>query len=711
METKRQVKQFCLNEKFEQALDLLESNKIALRTDEEGLFLQGVCLYHLNRIDRAEQVFTDILDGRKAPVSEILLYLARIFHARHQFDKAVELYKEYLKAIDEKHPYRSIIREEVKMCANGIQLQFKQSLAYVENLGNEVNTPYDEFGAVPSPNHTNTLYFSSRRPGNYGGPRNQFDQPDEFYGHHTTDIFSCKNNGGQWGTAERLHFLINSNAHDVILGFDPTGQVMYYFQGRKLSSGRILLDTFQRPSQRRLSVNPFLGPVKAGADYAMPHFIGDSIVVFSSDQLGGFGGKDLFMSVASNGRWSTPQNLGENINSAYDETTPFLTNGGKELYFSSNNPDYSMGGFDVLKSFFNEGAREWYPPLNLGLPVNSAGDDAYLRLSYDGYSAFFTSNRKDGYGRRDIFIAYFNDALIEKPTTASVVRPAKKQQPPPPARLSEAPRSDPPSVPAQSTQTDPFAPASDPFASTPVPNTSDTPTNPPSRNYEFPRGAVIELPSIVFDDPGSILKNRSEAQFRQVVGLMERYPQLQLVISVYSATGVSVADRLFNGTVQAEKFANYFVQNGVRPENIQIRGLEGKNVKTLGGKPYALALDVSGKKEIPMDIQAAVLSEDQIPENRLVYKLLFAEQSEFFEDPLFEKSEHPVVEKKGKVLRYMAGDYPTYAQARDVFDRLSKKRKEDMRIVVFADGVFLEKEEIEQFTGFYPDLANMINDQ
>jgi tetratricopeptide (TPR) repeat protein len=716
VDTKQQVKKYCLNEKFDQALDLLESNKIALRTDEEGLFLQGVCLYHLNQLDRARAVFSDILDGRKAPVSEILLYLARIYHSRHQFDKAVELYKEYLKVLPPKHPYRPIIRDEIKMCSNGIRLQFRQSLAFVENLGGDVNTPYDEFGPVLSPNHQGTLYFSSDRPGNFGGPRNQYGQPDEFYGHHTNDIFSCKNVSGTWTNTQRMHFLINSNAHDIIFGFDPSGGVMYYYQGRSLDNGRILIDTFQRADQRRLSVNPFLGPVRANADYAMPFFQGDSIVVFSSDQMGGYGGKDLFMSVSVNGQWTPPQNLGPSINSAYDETTPYLTDGGEALYFSSNNPDYSIGGFDILKSFFDKGKRDWYLPLNLGMPINSAGDDAYFRLGYDGYSAFFASNRKDGMGKRDLFIAYFNDEVLEKPMLVAQTAPPKQNSNPPvalsPAEQETTPSPPPPSQVTPPAAADPFSSSatSDPFGASNTTPPASAPADVVDNSYEFPRGVVVKVPTIVFDDPGSILKNRGEAQFKQVLSLAKRYPQLKLIVSVYSTVGVSMADRLLNGTIQAEKFANYFIQNGLRAENIQLRGLNGLGLSALGGKPYALELDVSGKKEVPVEIQAVTLSEDQVPENRLVYKFQFAEQSESFEDPLFEKSDYPLVEKNGRLFRYMAGDFLTYQEAREAFDRLSRKRREHMRITVFAEGIRLEENELGRFTGMYPDLNNMIKD-
>jgi hypothetical protein len=56
----------------------------------------------------------------------------------------------------------------------------------------------------------------------------------------------------------------------------------------------------------------------------------------------------------------------------------------------------------------------------------------------------------------------------------------------------------------------------------------------------------------------------------------------------------------------------------------------------------------------------------------------------------------------------MAGDYLTYQEAKEAFDRLSRKRREHMRITVFAEGIRLEENELGRFTGMYPDLNNMI---
>jgi hypothetical protein len=77
-------------------------------------------------------------------------------------------------------------------------------------------------------------------------------------------------------------------------------------------------------------------------------FFKDNLLVFASNRPGGFGGYDLWYSRYLNGSWSSPVNLGEKINSAYDEFRPvkFELIGYELMIFSSNRPE-GKGGFDL----------------------------------------------------------------------------------------------------------------------------------------------------------------------------------------------------------------------------------------------------------------------------------------------------------------------------------------------------------------------------
>ncbi|MBW8323551.1 MAG: hypothetical protein K0M50_02175 [Prolixibacteraceae bacterium] len=79
-------------------------------------------------------------------------------------------------------------------------------------------------------------------------------------------------------------------------------------------------------------------------------FVLGNIMVFTSDREGGYGGFDLYFSQYLNGKWSQPQNLGDKINSEYDEYRPIIVPFGEfddtMLIFSSNKPG-GKGGFDL----------------------------------------------------------------------------------------------------------------------------------------------------------------------------------------------------------------------------------------------------------------------------------------------------------------------------------------------------------------------------
>jgi outer membrane protein OmpA-like peptidoglycan-associated protein len=113
--------------------------------------------------------------------------------------------------------------------------------------------------------------------------------------------------------------------------------------------------------------------------------VGDEII-FTSNMPGGFGGYDLWRTIRVNGTWSTPVNMGENINSSLNELFPTIV--GKKLYFSSNRKGF--GGLDIYVGCVSD------PNCNVRLlaePLNSNKDDFSLISNDNMSSGYFTSNR------------------------------------------------------------------------------------------------------------------------------------------------------------------------------------------------------------------------------------------------------------------------------------------------------------------------------
>ena len=98
-------------------------------------------------------------------------------------------------------------------------------------------------------------------------------------------------------------------------------------------------------------------------------------VFISSYGQKGESGKDIYIiRKTPDNQWSLPENLGTSVNSTADEDYPFLDRDGRTLYFSSKGHN-SIGGYDIFKSVFNYNTNQWSEPENLGIPINTTGDD------------------------------------------------------------------------------------------------------------------------------------------------------------------------------------------------------------------------------------------------------------------------------------------------------------------------------------------------
>lgn len=139
-----------------------------------------------------------------------------------------------------------------------------------------------------------------------------------------------------------------------------------------------------------------------GSATAFPVLLnGGTTMIFCSNREGGNGNFDLYISQQEDGRWTTPMNLGDELNTPGNEITPSVYK--NTLYFSS---DYhgGVGGYDVFKATINADGT-FSGVENLGKGVNSPMDDYYYSVDPVNGIAYFSSTRLGGKGREDIYIA------------------------------------------------------------------------------------------------------------------------------------------------------------------------------------------------------------------------------------------------------------------------------------------------------------------
>ena len=116
----------------------------------------------------------------------------------------------------------------------------------------------------------------------------------------------------------------------------------------------------------------------------------------------GYGNYDLYISYITPEGWSEPENLGENINSAYWDSGPSISPDSRTLYFTSDRPG-GFGGRDLYIST-RQANGKWGPAVNMGETINTAGNELYPYIHADNQTLYFTSDAWPGYGKTDLFI-------------------------------------------------------------------------------------------------------------------------------------------------------------------------------------------------------------------------------------------------------------------------------------------------------------------
>lgn len=202
---------------------------------------------------------------------------------------------------------------------------------------------------------------------------------------------------------------INSQAHEGPVSFSRDGEHMY-FTRNNMQKGMTKADskgvTRLKIYEAKRGVFDWENVVEMpfnSDEYSVMHptlAADGKTLYFSSDMPGGYGGFDLYMVSRNRARWTSPVNLGKHINTDKNDVFPFIHDSGT-LFFSSNGHD-GQGGLDIFSvDLSNENSKGIV--INLGAPFNSSDDDLSLILNEEGTQGYFTSGRKGGVGKDDIY--------------------------------------------------------------------------------------------------------------------------------------------------------------------------------------------------------------------------------------------------------------------------------------------------------------------
>lgn len=372
----------------------------AFNPDNANLNLRiGECYLYTTGKDKAPE-FLERAVELNVNTLEVYYLLGVAYQQNYRFEEAIDQFTFFRQSLtpQEAIQRRSDIDRRIFECNNAIQLVKNPIRVFIDNAGSNVNSEYDDYSPVLSPDGT-TLFFTSRRP---LGRNPRQDGVDNKY---FENVFVTRWEGDRWLPAEPLEGRINTKTHEATAGISSDGQTLYIYRGDK--GGDILESEFNSNRQRwsKPGKLPRSLRTRGSRETSIVYTSDGRQVFFVSDRQGGFGGKDIWTSVKNErGRWSEPTNLGATVNTEYDEEGLYLAPDDITLYFSSQGHN-TMGGFDIFRTEFRNG--RWTRPENLGYPVNTPGDDLFFAMSPEGETGFYSAVKPGGYGGSDIYMVTF----------------------------------------------------------------------------------------------------------------------------------------------------------------------------------------------------------------------------------------------------------------------------------------------------------------
>lgn len=284
-----------------------------------------------------------------------------------------------------------------------------------------INTPYSDFGTAWL--GTGKVVFTSSRNETVIIERRAAWNAQPFLDLFTADVTPS----GDLANPRGLEGTVNTKYHEGPATASSSGDVIWftrnnYFKGRthksqngvnRLAIYKARLGTNGYGSEEQFLFN------NSEVSIAQPALSPDGRkLYFVSDMPGGFGGTDLYMCEDVGGQWSEPVNLGPAINTARNESFPFIA-ADASLYFCSNGHP-GLGGIDIYKA--GRGSDGAYASaLNLGAPVNSSKDDFAFIIDPTGKRGFLSSNRPGGMGDDDIYAFEMLAALEDRFLCTGVV--------------------------------------------------------------------------------------------------------------------------------------------------------------------------------------------------------------------------------------------------------------------------------------------------
>ncbi len=351
-------------------------------TRAELIYMIAECYRLVNNPRNAETWYR--LAVRSATTKpEAQWWYAATLKKNGKYQQAIEEFKKYKQIA----PADAKADQEIRACELAIEWQENQEAYKVDDI-RDLNSRESDFSPSYGRDDFGVVYFTSAREDAAG------NKTHGATGQGYTDIFESRlDKKSKWSTPVPVD-IINSEFEDGTPCFADDYKELYFTRceaGKREKKGCIIMyskragDSWSEPKNLEILPDSMVA--------AHPAISPDGLsIYFVSDISGGFGGKDIWVTTRSGagGNWSSPVNLGPDINTPGNELFPFIRENGT-LYFASDGL-IGMGGLDIFKAV-PQPDGSWVVQ-NMKAPINSSSDDFGIAFEGENEKGIFSSTRK-----------------------------------------------------------------------------------------------------------------------------------------------------------------------------------------------------------------------------------------------------------------------------------------------------------------------------
>lgn len=674
------------------------------KTDKGVALKLGLCNYHLKRMVQAIPFFEAHLKENLNASGEIWFYTAQAYHYTKEFNKAALCYKAAIKEFDKENTLRADAKLALLHCVSGKRLAGAKSNAIVTTLGEDVNTPEDEFRVVLKQGVNDYLFYSKKT-------TTVVPDGKAFTRSQSRAIWTSYLDQGNWTSSQALGARYNLGPNCMLWDFTPKGKQIIMGVGTSINTAEPVIDNYwdsYKEEEKKSNAIPFALNSSSNAvdkDYFM---LNDSIVLFSSNRSGGYGGFDIYCAVKREGLWRAALNMGPEVNSVYDDCSPFLTANGCQVYYSSNEPQ-SIGGFDVYSNSFDPITSQWSTRNHLKQPINSSANDLGFLLTKDGDQAYFSSDRIGGYGGFDLYGVFFRAPIKEQQTIADSISFHIRRKVGLDLGLEAMTISD--SLSMNKYGKDQGASSSSSIAD------------------------KYELAPIYYDvSSGELIEGG--ATVNSLVKLLSTYKNTSVLLTVFSDDSKDALADYYLSLKQGEDLAELLSTNGVKASRIFIRGCGQQypiaqnktftgNINELGRKLNRfIKIEVFNTNGLPMHIDYIEPKVSQVMRDgrydyysqrieQLSYRIILTETPGLFKHPVLSTSKDIAAEKHYNAIKltYTAGLFASFEAANNALVTFQEKGFTKATIRAYINGVPVNKTDKQLLLEQYTDLEEYFREE